>query len=353
MNVLSPRQTSGFLSNGVKARVVIRTLLAAALGLRPIPSPAQEKYVVKIATIAPEGTSWSEYAHAYTRFVSEKTQGRAKVVWYFGGVEGDEPDVVRKIRLGQLHGGGFTLAGLGKLAPEVKILELPFLFRTYDEVDEILRALGRDFSDIFSRRGYVLAGWLEVGFVHFFSKASFRSIDDLRQTKMWTWSGDALAEETLRALGLTIVVPLALTDVLASLQSGLINAFYGPSYAIIALQWHTQVKYVSDFSLAYTPGAIVLDKKFYDSLPSGIRKVMDEGWRIYLPRLKDAIRKDEDRALDSLKDSGIVMTHTDDGSLKEAQDRVRPLYKEFAGTLYPPSLLARLLDRLEKYRAAR
>jgi len=331
-------------------KAAVCAFILCALALWPCRTSGKEEYTIKLATIAPEGTSWADICHSVAQFVSEKTNSRAKIIWYFGGVMGDEPDVIRKIRMGQIHGGGFTLVGLGKAAPAVKVLELPFLFQGYDEVDHVLKELTPDFSRIFKKKGYLLAGWAEVGFVHFFTKDPARNLDELTRIKMWTWAEDVVAEEVLRAMGLRTIVPLNLTDVLSSLQTGLVDAYYGPAYATLALQWNSHVKYMMDFSIAYTPAAILMGKEFHDSLPEDIRDVLKEAWETYLPNLVGLIRKDEEASLDALKASGITVIHFDDDIMQEARTRTMPLYKELSGKLYPPSLLKKILSVLEEYR---
>ncbi len=327
------------------AAVVLCTLL-----LRPDVLPADPSYTIKLAALAPEGTHWSDVGRSLAQYVFEHTGGRARVVWFFGGVMGDETDAVRKIRMGQIQGGGFTLVGLGKIAPEIKVLELPFLFRSYGEVDHLLTAMAPEFSRIFREKGFVFAGWLEVGFIRLFSRTPLRVREDLARVKMWTWSEDALAEATLRAMGIRTVVPLNITDVLTSLQTGLVDAFYGPSYATLALQWHDHARYVSDFSFAYTPAAIVFDGKFFRGLPRDIRTVLGDACDRFLPQLVILIRKDEQDSLDSLQSAGLSVVPMDAASLADIQTRTAPLYTEFAGSLYPRSLLRTVTTTLEEFR---
>ena len=129
-----------------------------------------KKYKIKIATLAPEGSSWMKRFHEASRVIENRSQGRLKIKVYAGGIMGDEADIIRKIRIGQLHGAAVTGVGLGIIQPAVRVLDLPFLFESDEELDFIREQLDEEFDQKFEERGYVLLGWGEVGWIHVFSK---------------------------------------------------------------------------------------------------------------------------------------------------------------------------------------
>ena len=116
----------------------ILTLLVALLPL-VVASPAQadKKHVIKFATLAPEGSSWMKSMRKLSDKINKATDGNVVFRFYPGGVSGDEKDVIRKIRIGQLHGAGFTGVGLGQILPEVRVLDLPFLFDSDEEIQHM------------------------------------------------------------------------------------------------------------------------------------------------------------------------------------------------------------------------
>ncbi|MGZ3428834.1 MAG: TRAP transporter substrate-binding protein DctP, partial [Polyangia bacterium] len=176
--------------------------------------------VVKIATLAPEGSAWMNLFHKWQARVEQRSEGRIKVKFYAGGVQGDERDVIRKMRAGQLSGAAITGIGLAMINPEVRALEAA---RTYPELDHARERLNPMLHKKFDEKGYLLMGWGDVGPVHIFSQRPIRSLEDLRQTKLWMFGDDPLTKSTFEALGLH-GVPMGVPEVLPSLATGAIDA---------------------------------------------------------------------------------------------------------------------------------
>ncbi len=202
---------------------VVFGLLLTAAGV-PASPPAVP---IKFATLAPEGSTWMQTLRAMDEELRKASGGRVHLTLYPGGVAGDEIDVLRKIRIGQLHGGAFSGVGLGAVLPAVRVLELPLLFQNPGEVDYVTATMEEKFARAFEEQGFVLLAFAEAGFVHLFSKKAIRHREDLNRVKIWTWQGDPLALAMFRAYQVA-PVPLALPEVLPSLQTGLIDAFYAP-----------------------------------------------------------------------------------------------------------------------------
>jgi len=134
-----------------------------------------QKYKIKFATLAPDGSTWMNVMREFDQAIRKETNGELGFKIYPGGVAGDEKDVLRKIRLGQLHSAGFTGVGLGEVNPEVRIFDSPFLFRNYDEVDFIQQKFFDKFARGFEQNGYVLLGWADVGFVYIYTNSPVNS----------------------------------------------------------------------------------------------------------------------------------------------------------------------------------
>ncbi|NQT93343.1 MAG: TRAP transporter substrate-binding protein DctP, partial [Lentisphaerae bacterium] len=223
------------------------TILALSTA-RPVSAASRVR--IKIATLAPDGTSWMLAIRRMNKEVAEKTNGSVRFKIYPGGVQGDEKDVLRKIRSGQLHGGAFTGLGMGALFPDTLVVAVPTLVRNYEEVDLIKEKLGGYFVDGIDKNGFVLLGWQEVGFVYLLSTKPITTAEDLRQSRIWAWEGDQVAPAVFRE-GKIMPVYLAVQDVLPALQTGLIDAAYSSPFGAVALQWHTKVKYMTDMPLTY------------------------------------------------------------------------------------------------------
>lgn len=312
-----------------------------------------EEHVLKMCAIAPEGTKWAQYGYLYKDRVEKRSGGKLKVKWYLGGIMGDEPAEVRKMMLGQLHGCGFTLVGLGTIAEEVKLLELPFLFDDFDEKDYVLSSLTEDFQRIFEKRGFILVGWLEVGFVRFFSTKPIQKISDFKTVKMWTWAGEELAIAALKRFGVSTIIPLQLTDVLSSIQTGIIDALYSPCYAAISLQWHTRMKFITDWYFSYTPAGIVFTKKALDLLPPDLRKIAIEEWNGILKEMSIALREDEIKACEALVEGGLIPLKFDPVDLNKLKEFAYDVHEKFADKFYPRHLLQKAYEKRAEYRAGK
>ncbi len=232
-----------------------------------------QQYTIKFASIAPEGSTWMNVMKELDAAVQKESGGRIKFRMYPSGVQGDEKTVIRKIGVGQLHAAGFTGVGMGEIAPKVRILDTPFLIRSSEEADYLNQTFEKEFEQAFEANGYVLLGWAEVGFVYVFSNSPIHKPEDIKQIKMWVWDGDPVAETSFRALDIK-PIPLSFDNVRTSLQTGLVNAFYTTPYAAIALQWYTQAKYMVDFPLTCSAGAVLLSKKYFDAMPKDLQEIL-------------------------------------------------------------------------------
>ncbi len=311
-----------------------------------------QKYKIKFATLAPEGSTWLKVMEEYNREIQKLTNGEVKFKIYPGGIQGDEKDVLRKIRFGQLHSAGFTGVGLGEILPEVRILDSPLLFLNYDEVDYITGLLYDEFSRKFEEVGYVLIGWTEVGFVYVYANKPIRSLPDLKGTKMWMWEGDPIAEATFRALGVT-PIPLSITDVLTSLQTNLIEAVYTSPLACVSLQWYTRVKYMMDVPLADAAGAVLISKKKFDKLPAEYQQILREKGRFYMKKLVDLSRKDNDESIQLMKNNGIQLVHVPEENLPQFIEAGKKARQQLVGKLYSQELLNKVERALESFRASK
>ena len=296
---------------------------------------------LKIATLAPDGTTWMNIMKKMANDISARTGGEVKLKFYSGGVMGDEGDVIRKMRFGQLHGGGFTGRGLGEILPEERVVELPFLFDSYKEVDCVQQKLHTHISEAFARKGFIFLGWAETGFVYVFSNKPIRKSADLNGVKMWMWEGDPLAKALFKANGI-VPVPLDLPNVLTSMQTGLIDAVYSTPYALVALQWHTRVKYMIQTKLTYASGAILVSRKEYDKLSSDAKQTLKTTAAKYTKELNRLTRQENDQALGVLKNAGIQFVDLKQDTQKVRQQSMS-IYQTLTGQLYSREMLDKVI----------
>ncbi|RMF59828.1 MAG: ABC transporter substrate-binding protein [Calditrichaeota bacterium] len=305
---------------------------------------------IKFATVAPEGSTYLKVMRELDQEIRRLTNGKVKFKIYPSQIQGDEKDVLRKIRLGQLHSAGFTGVGLGEILPEERILEVPLLFRNYEEVDHITSLLYEEFSKKFEEKGFIILGWADVGFAYLYAQTPITTLQDLHKIKMWMWEGDPVAEATFKALGVS-AIPLSLTDVLTSLQTNLIEAVYVPPLPCLTLQWYTQVKTIMDLPLAYVSGAVLISKRMFNKLSPEHQKILLEKGREYMKRLVQESRKDNEEALQILQRNGLKMVHVPEESQQEFFQAAKKARLSLVGKLYSQELLQRVETALQEFRA--
>jgi len=334
----------------VEACAMLSCALALFVGLAS-PCLAQQ-YIIKFATVAPEGTTWMNVMHEYDKAIREESSGRLGFRMYPGMTQGDEKDYLRKIKLGQLHSAGVSGNGLGTISSKVRVLDSPFLLKSYGEVDTVYHGFEKELNQAIEENGFINLGWAEVGFVYVFSNAPIRTLDDMKKVKMWMWEGDPIAEATFKTIDIH-PIPLALTDVLTSLQTGLINTIYSAPYAAIGFQWFTRVKYMLNVPLANAAGAVVLSKKKYDELPPDLQQILLRNGTKFLHKLTALSRKDNEKAIETLEKNGIqVLQPPSQQDLALYDDIGRKARRMLAGRLFPEDLLNRVEKVVNDFRAS-
>ncbi len=328
-------------------RAITAFLVVCGLYL-PFTSSAGPKYEIKFGTLAPEGSNWIKIMRRMDRDLKKATSGQVGFRIYAGGVQGDEPEMIRKMYIGQLQSAGFTGNGLGEILPEIRVLELPFVYNSKDEVDHITEVFYDRFDQRFREQGFVLLGWTEVGYVYFFSKEPIASIDDLQGMKIWTWESDPLARALFDELGLN-PVPLPVTEVLTSLQTGMIDAVYCAPYAALGLQWFTRINYITAQPITNATGAVLMTVEKYNEIPEEYRDDLHTIIRDGLLDLTQHTRQDNQDAIEEMQSKGIVISNIDDITpFREASLKVQ---QTLTGQLYDQELLDAVKAELERYRA--
>lgn len=326
--------------------IISRSL--ALIALLAVSASAARPTMIKFATLAPEGSTWMKVLGELSKELEAETGGKLKFKFYAGGVAGDEKDVVKKIRIGQLHAAGFTGVGLGDVAPETRLLDAPWLFRSRSELEAVRAKFDKELNAAVEKGGFVLLGWTDLGSVYVFSKNPIAGPEDMKKEKMWVWEGDPIAIAAFRALDVN-PVPLSIVDVMQSLQTGMINGVYGPPLGVVALQWHSKVKHIYPVPLAESTGAVLVSKKFIGSLPADQRKALLDLSAKHLKRLNDLTHAENDKALEALKKQGLDLAADPGPATRRRFEKLGTgARKELAGKLFS----AELLEKFEKELAA-
>lgn len=309
---------------------------------------ASPKYLIKFATVAPEGSTWVKHLRKLDKEIRTKSGGMLGFRIYAGGIAGDELDVLRKIRIGQIHCAAFTGVGFGQILPMVRVLDLPFLFRNDNEIDLVHQELRPFFSKGFKKRGFELLAWAEVGNVYLFSKKPIKKVNDLRGLRVWAWSGDPIAKETFAAMGVNPIL-LAITDVTTALNTGMINTVYAPPLGAIALQWYTSMSYVMTLPLAHSTGAVLISSKYFNKLPQDLSKILTSAFDKAMIKLTSTLREQNKEAFQLIRDGGLTIIPVPSGSsLNEFYKIHEQVARKLTDKIYPKEVLEQVYNILKR-----
>lgn len=271
--------------------------------LSPLPLHAQKKLKISFATLAPKASTWGKMITEIVREVYKKTDKKVLIRVYYGGVQGDEHEIEKKIRFHQIDGGFFTGNGLGAVAHEARILEVPG-YVEQDNVDKVYREIHPLLNKYFHKHGYELLGLMEVGYAYFFSKKPIANIHDISQTKMWVWRGDQLANKMMKMFQIPAIA-VDFTEVIPSLQTGLIDGVYATPTALISLEWQKEVEYMLDLPITLVSSGVVFSKKKWETLEPSVQKIIRQAVTKKIDKYKPIIKKTDAQSIEVLRKNSL------------------------------------------------
>jgi TRAP-type C4-dicarboxylate transport system substrate-binding protein len=330
----------------------LTTLLSAfALATVATASVAKADPVeLRIATLAPSGSPWMEVLDKAASQIKEKTDSRVTMKYFEGGQQGDERDFVRKIKLGQLDGAAVTAIGLAMIDESIRVLELPMMFDTAEELDYVADKMWPYFQKKFEKKGFRLNDRGEVGWIYFLSKNKIESLNDLKGQKVWMWGDDQLVGGMFKKLGVN-GVPLGVPEVDAGLTSGKINACYGSPVAAVALQWYSKVKYMTSMPMSFAIGATVISIDSIKKIAPADQKLLEDIGNANAKKLRKVIRKANEDAKSTMTRKGITVVNTPVTMVDEFTKDSKEAWKDMVGKIYTQEELDMVLRYRDEYRA--
>jgi TRAP-type transport system periplasmic protein len=319
----------------------------AALGARPaVAEPAE----LRIATLAPNGSKWMQVFNKGASETAKLTANRVAIKYYPGGEQGDERDFISKIRLGQLDGASVTAVGLSMIDKSIRVLELPMMFASMEEMDYVADQMWPYFQQKFEKKGFQLGARGEVGWVHFLSKTEVKSLASLKGQKLWIWGDDELVGAMFKKLSIAGVA-LGVPEVDAALTSGRINACYGSPLAAVALQWYTKVRYMTSMPMSFAIGATVMSLDSLKTVSDADRAAVDKIGRTLGNKLRLAIRKENESAQKTMTRKGVTISETPADMRAEFTKQAEEVWASLAGTMYSKAELEMVLKHRAAFRA--
>ena len=319
-------------------------LLVAAFALpgTTTHTKAEEGYTLRIASLAPAGSSWMKILNAWNKTLKEKTDGKLKMRFYPGGSQGDERDFVRKMRVGQLDGGVVTMTGMSMLVPSMNVLVLPGFLDTYEELDRVREKMADQFAGMFGKENMRLVGWGDAGKTRLFSAQPIKSPSEIKAMRPWVWKDDPIFVEFYQVIGAS-AVRLGVPEVYPALQTRMVDVISSSALTAVALQWYTRVKYMTAHNSAIIAGGTMMRKDKYDALPDDIKAVFDSTAARAHEILNKTIRKDDEKAYQVVLKKGIEPVDAGDAKAEweAAHKKVRD---NLTGRMFSKSLVQAVAD---------
>ena len=313
-------------------------------------SASVDAKALKIATLAPAGTTWMKEMQAGAKIIGQRTAGRVKLKFYPGGVMGNDQSVHRKIKIGQLHGGAFTSGGLAQIDTSIQSLGLPMMFASLDEVDYVRQRIDPVLMTQMESNGFVILGITEGGFARILSKQPMQDLESLRNGKVWVPEGDKIGQIVFRALGIT-PISLPISDVFTGLQTGLIDTVAVNPTSAIALQWHTSTSYMTEVPITYLIGILAVQKKAFSKFSAADQAIIREEMDRVFKRMDKINRIDNQAAKAALQQQGITFVIPNPGETerwKRLSDQ--SIVEMVESGVIPREIVGQIRDHLQSFR---
>ncbi len=328
---------------------LLTTIVLVAALLLAKPAVAE---TFKLATIAPENSQWMRDMREGAAQIKQRTDGRVVLKLYGGGVMGNDNKVLRKIRIGQLHGGAFTAGSMMDIYPDLSVYGLPLLFNSQEEVDFVRERIDAQLKQGLEDAGYVSFGFAGGGFAMVLGNSPVRSLKDLQNQKVWVPEGDTISYAGMQALDLAPVT-LPVTDVLTGLQTGLLDIVATPPVGAVVLQWHTKVKFGTPMPLVYTMAFMAIDKKRFARISAEDQSIVNEVMGGIYSNFEQVNRTDNKKALAALADVGIELVELDAGEIQRWRSAVTVANRDLAEEgVFSKALYDSVLELLGEFRSA-
>lgn len=320
-------------------------ILIAAFAAQPASAAG---FAVKMATLSPDGSPWDGFFETMGRDWEAGTDGRVTLTIYPGGVAGDEPDILRKMKIGQYHAAALSVAGLADISKDFTVFEIPLFFHDEQEMFHVLRELTPGLRETLDDEGFVLLGWGYVGQVHFFTNELARTVEEMQRLRIFTWAGDEAMTSWWRQGGFKPVA-LAATDIVTGLQTGMIDALAVPPIYAMQVQFFKQAKYFADIPLIPMMGAILITKRAWNRISEADREVMLEAGRRAEDRIFETIPAIEQSAIGLMSGQGLEVVPIV-GS--EVEDDWVEIANDFAASMRGKTVPEAIFDRAAAIRDA-
>ncbi len=306
---------------------------------------------IKIATKSPENFKSAQIVKKMAKDIEEKTARNVRFKIYYGGVKGSGRDLLLKMKTGEIQGGEFTAGEASSVITDLRAMQIPFTFNSLEEVDYVLKKITPHFETELGKKGYVVLGWLELGFAYLMSVDKISSQADMQGKKAWIPQGDPIGQKSFEALGVP-PIPMTISDVMIALQTGQINTVANALVGAIALQWHTTVKYVTDVPLIYVYSLLMITQEAYDQIPAEHKTTVHEIIDKTFVELKEDIRKSNKSARQTMNNLKIEFVTVPPANYSELVKVINKEKQQWSAEDIPKTAVDLMQQYKKEYRTA-
>ena len=322
--------------------------LACQMGV----SYAAEKSL-RMGTLAPKNSLYHRQLVEIGEAWRATQASNSKFVVYADGSQGGEAEMARRMRVGQLNGALLSVVGLREIEPSISALQsMPLLFKSWDEVDYVREKMRPAMEKKFLDKGFVVLAWGDAGWVRFFSKEPAFKPDDYQRMKFFAWGGEAEQQEIMKSMGYT-PVPLETSDILPSIQTGMINVVPSTPYFALASQIYMSAPNMLEINWAPIVGALVITKKSWDELPAESQAAMRSAADKAGAQIRTKARQEVEEAVEAMKKRGLTVNKPNAEQMRAWQELADKLYPKIRGTLVPAETFDEVMRHLKTYRAGK
>lgn len=335
---------ANILSHRIKHILLLSATLLTVLPLTAKPTLQSKKpLIVKMATLAPEGSPWHQVLLEIAQDWRLISKNKVRLRIYAGGVIGDESDMVRKMRLGQVHAAALTAEGLSYIDKGIYGLSLPTLVKNYQELDWIRSQVEPELRARYKRKGMKILAWADIGMVYWFTRDPVRTPADLKPQRIFTWAGDPHTPVLWKNAGF-LPVSLSATDVLPSLQTGLIDAVSSSPLMAASSQWFGIATYMTNMPWAAMTGALLIKQEIWDQIPANLQKPLQDAVNNRTQRIFDEIRYSDAEVIEVMKANGLTVIEISAEDRQKWQEIVDEFGPILRGTLVDEAMYDRIME---------
>jgi TRAP-type C4-dicarboxylate transport system substrate-binding protein len=312
-------------------KTIILLLLVSTIFSRPI--------IIKLATVAPEGTEYYNLLFEMGQRWQQETNGNIQLRIYPNGVVGGERDTIRKMRVGQIQASAMSSIGLAELTDQIQAFTLPMGFKNYDEIDRVKNVMFGDISEGLSQSGFKLLFLVDIGWVYWFSTEEISVPQDLMDSKIYTTGGDYVTVELFKKFGFN-AIPVSETDILTSLQTGMINSMQTVPILSLSSGWSALMPNMLDLKWGAFVGAVIVDERVWKKIKPEHQKIMMDIANDIGTKYQKSGREMEKKAIDVMQQYGM--------KIKTPSDEEIAIWNDFKDEITPEVIDTYLTEEIYK-----